>query len=152
MALVSFLPADRFPIPHEPGQWMALKKPRSKAVKEARRIVESEGRRGVRDFGAEIVKALNDGDDDEKAARRLRKLEELEEYAPDQFDRDTLLLDAIKGWSYESEPGKMAPINAETVADLDEETARWAHHAIVGLMKRSKEADKSLTEAPAPSA
>ncbi len=154
MALVSFLPAERFPVPHEQGAWMRLKKPRNQDVSNARKLVEAEGRRGVRDFGAEIVKALNEGDDDERALRRVRRLEAEQEYHPSQFDRDTLLLASIKEWGgpgYEDEDGKPMPINAATVADLDEETARWAHRTIVDLMKPpTKEADKSVPDAVAP--
>src|ERR1700754_5110992 len=60
MALVSFLPAQRVEIPHEPGNWIEFRKPSGAVVREARRVVESEGRKGVRDFGAEIVKDLDE--------------------------------------------------------------------------------------------
>lgn len=154
MALVSFLPPVKQDIPHEPGEWMEFRKPASRVVREARQIVESEGRRGVRDFGAEIVKAFTSGDDDEKAIRRARQLEAAQEYDIGQFDRDKLLTSAIVRWSYvdpvAKEPIEVTPQN---IADLDEETARWAHQFVVDMMKPpSKEAHKSVPAAAGSSA
>lgn len=162
MALVSFLPAQRVEIPHEPGNWMEFRKPSSTVVREARKVAESEGRQGVRDFGAEIVKAFSSGDDDEKAARRADHLAKLQEYDPSQFDRATLLAGAtinglahrgaISTWggpAYTDPTGAVVAVTAQSVGDLDEATARWAVDVVIGLMRAdaSKEADKS---APAP--
>lgn len=166
MALVSFLPSQRVDIPHEPNCWMEFRKPSSALVAEARKIVEQEGRKGVRDFGAEIVKAFNTGEDDDKAARRARKLAQLQEYDPDQFDRSTLLAGAeiggrtlqgaIVAWggpAYTDANGKVVLVNRTNVSDLDEATARWAHEHVVGLMKPpSQEVDKSHPDAAAPGA
>jgi hypothetical protein len=145
MALVSFTPPVRKDIPHEPGEWMEFRKPAHRRVREARAVVESEGRRGVRDFGAEIVKALNEGDDDEKAMRRIKRLEREQEYHVDQFDRETLLRSTIVRWSYK-DPATGEPITVtdETIAELDEPTARWAHQHVVDLMKPpTPEAEKN---------
>jgi len=156
MALVSFLPAVKVEIPHEPGNVFAFRKPSSAVVGEARRVAAAEGRRGVRDFGAEIVKAFSSGDDDDKAARRAAKL----------FDRAVLLggctIDgqAVKGavvdWEgpgYKNADGRPVPVCAESIADLDEATARWAHQYVIDLMKPpSQEGDKSLPAAAAPGA
>jgi hypothetical protein len=61
-------------------------------VREARRVVESEGRRGFRDFGAEIVKELfSEGDDDDQAVRRAAKMAKLQEYDPESSTASTLL-------------------------------------------------------------
>lgn len=157
MALVSFLPAQRVEIPHEPGNFIEFRKPAGALVREARRVAESEGRRGVRDFGAEIVKAFSSGDDDDKATRRAAKLAKLQEYDPEMFDRQTLLAGAtidgqvVKGalvrWGgpgYQLEDGTTAPISVQTINDLDEATAQWAHEHVVGLMKPpTPEVDKS---------
>lgn len=155
MALVSFLPPDRRPIPHEPGQWMEFQKPTGPIASDARRIAEADGRKGVQDFGVEIVKALQDGDDDDVFARRFKRLEhqkELlereQEYYPTQFDRDTLLKGCVKAWSYTDHEGRPVKVTPQTIADLDEATARWAHHTIVELMTPNKEADKSTPEGP----
>lgn len=148
MALVSFLPAKRYDIPHESGEWIELRKPSSRHVREARLARESEGRRSMNDFSAEIVKAFNSGDDDERAVRRAKRLSELQEYSPDGFDRDTLLCASIVRWSYQRPEGGMVPINRDSVGDLDEETARWAVGLVLDLMRpASKEADKSPADA-----
>ncbi|HXO85229.1 MAG TPA: hypothetical protein VN803_06865 [Gemmatimonadales bacterium] len=166
MALVSFLPAQRVEIPHEPGNWIEFRKPSGAVVREARRVVESEGRKGVRDFGAEIVKAFTGGDDDDAAVRRTAKLAKQQEYDPSSFDRTTLLagcaLDgkdvkgAIVAWggdSYTGADGKAVPVMRESVDDLDEATAQWAHEYVVGLMKPpTPEVDKSPAAAAAPGA
>lgn len=101
MALVSFLPPVRFDIPHEPGQWIEFRKPANRDVRKARQLAEREGRQGVRDLGAEFIKALREDDDAkaDKAMKRAKQLEAEQEYAPAQFDRDTLLLASIADWS-----------------------------------------------------
>lgn len=166
MALVSFLPPIRIDIPHEPGNWMAFRKPASCVVQEARRVVEAEGRRGVRDFGAEIVKAFSSGDDDDKAVARAAKLAKLQEYDPSMFDRTTLLAGAtidgeerrgaLVDWggpAYAGADDKPVPVMAGSIADLDEATARWAIDQVVSLMKpASPEVDKSTAVAVASSA
>ncbi len=163
MALVSFLPAQRVEIPHESGNWFEYRKPSNAVVREARRVVESEGRRGVRDFGAEIVKAFSSGNDDDKAVQRAAKLAKLQEYDPEMFDRQTLLAgatidgQAVKGaivrWggpAYMGDDGKTVPVCVESINDLDEATARWAHEHVVGLMKPpTPEVDKSAPDAAA---
>ncbi len=158
MALVSFLPPVAVPIPHEPGNRFVFRKPRGEVIREARKIAESDGRKSVRDFGAEIFKALREDGDDDRLARRAKRLAAEQEYDPDQFDRLTLLRASIVDWigpAYE-DPETHEPIAvSETgIADLDEETARWAHHYIVDLIKPSttKEADKSAPAAAAPGA
>lgn len=154
MALVSFLPPVKEPIPHEAGEWMEFRKPSSKAAREARQMVEAEGRRGVRDFGPEIVKAFTTGDDDEKAVRRVRQLEAAQEYDINQFDRAKLLGSAITGWSYVDPEAKLPiKVTPENIEDLDEETARWAHQYAVNLMKpKTQEGDKSVLVVGAPGA
>jgi len=147
-------------------EWFAFRKPSSAVVGEARRVAAAEGRRGVRDFGAEIVKAFSSGDDDDKAARRAAKLAREMEFDPELFDRAVLLggctIDgqAVKGavvdWEgpgYKNADGRPVPVCAESIADLDEATARWAHQYVIDLMKPpSQEGDKSLPAAAAPGA
>lgn len=126
---------------------MEFRKPSAKVAREARKLVEQEGRKSVADFGAEIVKAFQSGDDDDKAVRRAAALAKAQEYNPGNFDRERLLAGTIKAWSYG------APVNADTIADLDEETARWAHQHVVGLMKPpTQEASKSTTATASPGA
>ena len=144
--LVSFLPPIRATVPHEPGEWVEFRKPSSKVAQDARRVMESEGRKNVREMGAEIVQAFMTGDDDEKAVRRAQKLQAAQAYDLSAFDRGTLLRYAIVQWSY-TDPmaGRPIAVTPENIDELDEETARWAHQTVVDLMKpTTSEADKSV--------
>jgi hypothetical protein len=144
--LVSFLPPIRATVPHEPGEWIEFRKPSSKVAQEAKRAVEAEGRKGMRDIGADIIKAFMSGDDDEKAVRRARKMADAAAFDVSGFDRATLLQYAIVQWSY-TDPVANRPIavTPENIDELDEETARWAHQTVVDLMKpTTQEADKSV--------
>ena len=145
MALVSFLPAVRLAIAHEPDQWMELRAPSSKAVRAARKLAEQEGRQGLRDFGAEIVKALQADDNQERTQKRIAQWQREQEYHPDQFDRDALLRASITGWSYcDPQTGQPVPVNEKSLADLDEQTARWAVQQVIALMRPpTLEGDKS---------
>ena len=155
MALVSFLPPVRRDIPHEPEQWIDFRKPASKDVRSARRIAEQEGRQGLRDFGAEIVTALqskSDGGDD-AVMRRVKRLAAEQEYHADQFDRELILCASIRGWSYVDEQGKKIPVTPENIGLLDEQTAWWAVQQVIGLMQPpTLEGDKSDVPATAPGA
>ena len=153
MALVSFLPPVRRDIPHEPEQWIDFRKPASRDVRKARKLAEQEGRQGLRDFGAEIVKALQSGGDDDATMRRIKRLEAEQEYHADQFDRGALLVASIRGWSYVDEGGKAIAVNEENIGLLDEQTARWAAQQVIGLMQPpTLEGDKSDVPAAAPGA
>lgn len=148
MAIVSYLPPIQVEIPHEPGEWMEFRKPASRVVKEARHVVESEGRRSFSDFGAEIVRVLMSGNDEDKAVRRANQLAKLQEYEPDQFDRATLLRSAIVRWSYrDPKTGDSIQPTPELIEQLDEPTAHWAHRTVVDMIRPvTKEADKSAPE------
>jgi hypothetical protein len=138
MALVSFSDPVRRDIPHEPGQWMDLRKPSNKACRQARKIVSSEFRERIQQLGADLFRVIRDGEVAAASEAPVVKPEDADRYAPEQFDRDTLLASAIKAWSY------AAPVTAETIADLDETTARWAHETVVELMQPpSAEATKN---------
>lgn len=141
--LVSFLPPVRRTIPHEPEHYIRLRKPSGRAVQESRKAVEAEGRRGVRDFGAEVVKAFMADRDEDAAVSKVRKLQKASEYDTDNFDRETLLRSAIVDWSYTDAEGQPIPVTPETIAELDEQTAQWAFEETVAMMRPAPEADKS---------
>ena len=160
MSLVSFLPPTPVDVPHEPGNRIFFRRPRGEDVRLARHVAESDGRKGVRDYGAEIVKAMQTDTDDDRFSRRVRQLQREEreqEYLPEQFDRLTLLKASIVGWHgpqyLDPISGEMADVNEKTIAELDEQTARWAHHHIVDLIKpATQEMDKRALSPAASSA
>ncbi len=162
--LVSFLPPVRKPIPHEPGQWMEFRKPGNGLVTEARKRKDAEGRRGLSDFGVEIFNAIRkSGSEDEQneVVKRMQRIEKLQEYHPDQFDRNILLggasnpndpnqpfLGAIAGWSYLDANGQPVPATADQIqTNLDEPTAAWAHGVVVDMLKPST-SEESKSDAP----
>jgi hypothetical protein len=158
MGLVSFLPPLRIPIPHEPGEWIAFRKPSSTEVQAARDAEEAKGRRSVRDFGVEIVKAMqSDNSDDptgEKAQQRMLRLKKLAKdslYDKDNFDRAVLAKASIAGWSYrDPQTGEPVPVSQSPGDQMDEETADWWHGEVVNRIKPSQEADKSAPTGGAP--
>jgi hypothetical protein len=145
--LISFLPPVHKEIPHEPGHHMMLRKPAGRVVQEARKLMDAEGRRGVRDFGAEIVKAFMDDRDEDAAVAKVRKLQKQSEYDTDNFDRETMLRSGIVGWSYTDLEGKPIKVTPEGIAELDEQTAQWALECLVEMIRPSAEGDKSLADA-----
>lgn len=150
--LVSFLPPVPRDIPHEPGEHMLLRKPSGRVVEEARRIVESEGRRSVRDFGAEIVKAFMADRNEDAAVAKVRKLQKASAYDTDQFDRETLLKGGIVAWSYRDLDGKPIEVTATAIEALDEQTAQWALEEIVALIRPAAAGDKSPAAGRVPGA
>lgn len=112
-------------IPHEPGQWMDLRRLPWKKLKKARKKQEKENREVIKDFGAEFLRVLRDGGDEEKARRVLEK----QQYHVSNFDIETLLQDGIAAWSYDHE---LTPAN---LGELDERTAQWAAQALIDLIK-----------------
>ena len=143
MALVSFGPPIRADIPHEPGEWMEFRKLASVVAAKARKVADKEGRQGVADFGPDIVKAFTAPGDDERAARRTALLAKAQEYDLSQFDRETLLVGTITAWSY------VEKVTAETIGQLDEATARWAHQYVVDLMRPPTQEESKSTQATA---
>ncbi len=143
MALVSFGPPIRAQIPHEAGEWIEFRKPASSVAAKARKAAEKEGRQGVADFGPEIVRAFTAAGDDERAVRRTAMLAKAQEYDLSQFDRETLLTGTITAWSYD------ATVTPDTIGQLDEATARWAHQYVVDLMKPPSSEDSKSAKATA---
>lgn len=142
--LVSQLPPVRVPVPHEPGKWFDFRTPGHEAVAEAREVVAAKGRRGVKDFGAEVVKAFNEVRALEKENKdtldRVAKLAATDPYAPENFDRSTLLGASIVGWNYcVGDSDKVIKVSPDTIAQLDERTAKWAHEHIVGMIRPPSE-------------
>lgn len=150
MALVRFLPPVPVSVPHEPGVTFVFRKPADRVVSEARKLADKEGRQGVRDFGAEVLKAFQSGDDDEKAVRRVKKLEDASLWDITNFDRATLLRSAIVSWEgpgyVDDKTGLALLVTPDNIDDLDTVTAEWAHRTVVDMLKPpTPEAEKSRT-------
>ncbi len=113
--------STRFPIPHEPDEWMMLK--RLSAVQMD--IADQAGTAKVMERIAPIMAAL--GPDAPKQA-----LADVAEADPDDiktrraaYDPETLINMALTGWSYDEE------VEYATVSQLDTATRDWLWDTIV---------------------
>lgn len=121
----------RIDVPHEENTWFDFVKLSWKQLRRARKLAEEEQREIAKSFGAEFVAALTKGDED-----RARKLIQEQQYNVTNFDLEALLENGIVGWSYD------APINPDTIEQLDERTAVWAAQTIIDLTKPPSEVDE----------
>lgn len=104
-------------IPHEPGEWVEVRKLNHKTLARAAQVRSEAGISSMKSLGAELLTAL----------RQAR--EELTEVAPvvtaESYDRDLVLQGGVVRWSYPLPP------TPESLGDLDEVTAKWLAHEIV---------------------
>ena len=110
-------------IPHDEGQSAVIKKLSHKKLKEAARERQREGVSFMKEIGAELMKALREGD-----AQQIKKIEDAQLANVNNYDRDTLLKLGIESWTYSAdEQGIPAACDA-----LDEETAAFLAEAVFG--------------------
>jgi hypothetical protein len=105
-------------IPHEPGEWVEVRKLNHKTLARAAQVRSEAGISSMKSLGAELLTAL----------RQAR--EEFKEVAPttisaENYDRDLVLQGGVMRWSY------TVPPTPESLGDLDEVTAKWLAHEIV---------------------
>ena len=133
MALVNPIPVTT-PIPHEAGAWFELRRLSHKQLKAARKEQQAEDREDAKALGAEFIAALSRGKDAdiEKAQAAIER----RRWRADQFDRDTVLRLGVAAWSYE------VPLTGDALDQLDEETAKWAHEAIVEMSRPATEDER----------
>lgn len=113
----------RHPIPHEPGEWIETRELGWKDLKVAQQARQAEGFSNLREMGKELYQMIQEVQADIADPPRP-------DAAPADplasHDLETLLRLGIAGWSYD------APVNAETLGQLDPATAEWAGRVIVG--------------------
>lgn len=111
-------------IPHEPGEWMEVKKLSWRQLTLAADIQTDETIGRLKKMGGDLFKALSN----EKAKQDIN---------PGlQYDRGFVLEAGISRWSYE------APVTKENIEKLDEETAKWAFEEILSLNKPLSEEER----------
>lgn len=130
-------------IPHEPGEWMVLRKLTGRQLRVAADKVGENALDKMRKMGGEVFKAVNDinassaatAAKDEKTSKVVDPL--------NSFDMEVLLGYGIASWSYvDSETSKGVPCNDETKAQLDQTTERWAALEILkfsGVLRTEEE-------------
>jgi hypothetical protein len=112
--------AERREIPHEPGEWFEVKLLSWQELEHARDTRSRRSLANIRDMGQEVYGAI------QQAATRAAA-EPTDRSVEDNYDRMALLTAGVVGWSYPE------PVSAETLGQLDEDTAHWAMTAILGV-------------------
>jgi hypothetical protein len=87
--------------------------------------------------GPAFMKELQGLTSDEKAKEQAAEAERRKGNPLASFDRDTLLLKGIVGWSFTEEDGTAATIDAAHVEDLDDDVSEQLADAILKLAKPS---------------
>jgi len=111
-------------IPYEPGAYIDITRLSWKQMKSARKRQEAEQRAVMRELGEEVLRVVFDAGVDRKDKERA--LNQFN-YHESQFDTELLLGAGIVGWSYD------APVNEDSIAQLDERTAIWIKSEIIAL-------------------
>ncbi len=119
------------PIPHEPGEWLRIRRLPGKKLEEAREEKTRQALVRCRAMGGEAIKQLQETSREE-ATQTLAA----DPFA--QHDTDTLLRAGIIAWSYEEKP---TPQNIE---DLDEQTRQWAAREIFALSFVTEDDSKNV--------
>jgi hypothetical protein len=120
-------------LPHEPKEWMELRRLSAQQLKDSRKAKADEQREEqgalIKILGPEFLAALQDGDRD-KRKKVVAELEELE-YHLSNFDVGLLLKAGIVSWSYDG----ALPTDADPLTLVDERTATWAARELIEITR-----------------
>lgn len=106
-------------IPHEPGEWVEVRKLNHKTLARAAQVRSEAGISSMKSLGAELLTALRQAKDE------VQKELASTAVSVDAYDRDLVLQGGVVRWSY------AAPVTPESLGDLDEATAKWLASEIV---------------------
>jgi hypothetical protein len=102
-------------IPHEPGEWVEIKKLSWRQLTLAADIQTDETIARLKKMGGDLFKSLSN----EKAKQEVNPAL--------QYDRGFVLEAGISRWSYDAE------VNKKNIESLDEQTAAWLFEEILDL-------------------
>lgn len=140
--LTSKAPTETLQLPHEPGQWIEIRKLSRAQLRHAQAVAASENFRTLREMGGEVaglIRSVQDGGENAAEAAEIRARQAVDPLRG--YDVDTLLVDGIVRWSYaEGKP------TSEDIADLDGETAEYVARHLVPLPR--SEDDRKNDSAP----
>lgn len=120
----------RVEIPHEPGEWMELKRLSWRQLELAKDVASSDALKRIKSVGGDMMIALQKYGNEQKKGK--------DRDPASQYDRGIVLEAGVAGWSYDAE------LKKESIDALDEETAEWAFREILSLNKpRSEEEQKN---------
>ena len=115
-------------VPHEPETEVTIKALSWKKLKDAQRAQQTEGIEFMRAVGAELLKALREGDAD-----KVKSIEQQQEANITSYDRSTLLTKGLVSWTYDIE------VSPESIEELDEKTAAFLAQAIFDFSRGDTE-------------
>ncbi len=104
-------------IPHEPGEWVEIKKLSWRQLTLAMDVQTDETISRLKKMGGDLFKSLSN----EKAKQEVNPAL--------QYDRGFVLEAGISRWSYDAE------VNKKNIESLDEQTAAWLFEEILDLNK-----------------
>ena len=130
MALLDSTPIRRA-IPHEPGEWLEIRRLPWSTLREARKELAASQREEMKALGAEFISAISTGRDQDE--QRIRAKLAARQWDFDQFEQRVLLTKGIVGWSY------APPVDADAIDTLDAQTAEWAANEILSVSKPKTE-------------
>lgn len=108
----------RMDIPHEPGEWVSIRRLTRRELETAREVSGRKGREQIREMGVDLFAVLQE----HQGPSGERKRDPFVDY-----DLDTILRAGVVGWSYDE------PVTDETLSELDAVTAEWAGREILRL-------------------
>jgi len=109
-------------IPHEPGEWMVLRKLTWRQEELAKEIQSDKFLKKAKQYSS-LIKDFDKGD--------RSKTDPLT-----QYDRGCVLEAGIVKWSYKED------VNKENIDKLDSETAEWAFREILDMKKPKTEEER----------
>ena len=110
---------EKLDIPHEPGEWVEVRKLNHKTLARAAALRSEAGIASMKSVGAELLAVIRQAKDDIQGALKAQAV------SADTYDRDIVLQGGVVRWSY------AAQVTKESLDDLEEATAKWMAHEIV---------------------
>jgi len=122
---------ERFPIPHEPGEWVELRQLGYLALQKCAAPKEQEALAKARALGAEFLNTI-----EQLSASERAKVEEAagESERAAEYDQSAMLLASIAAWSYEER------VTAENIGRLDKRTADFIFGRCIAFYERDESA------------
>lgn len=125
---------QRVAIPHEQGEWMALRRLTWSQWERAEQIAFSAQAHQLADMGEDIARLLIGGQRERGAKKAENPLE--------KYDKRAVLQFGIAAWSYDEE------VSPDSIGMLDPITVEWAHREILRVNGMG-EAEPAPTPEPA---
>ena len=122
----------RFPIPHEPEEWIEVRLLSWLHLEEARLAKQAKVFESMRSMGGDVLHALQEARAEGPVDAAPVELDPIA-----QYDQETLLRSGIVSWSYPE------PVSA--IGELDAETAEWAARVILNPSERTEEDRKNAS-------